>query len=72
MLLTCPIIPDDFCLSHGTHDVDHLTADRACLTGGEVAVVALLEVDAYLVGALHLKAVHGFLCFGYVDLIVIA
>lgn len=28
------------------HLLDHLTADRACLTGSQVAVVALLEVDA--------------------------
>ena len=46
MLLTSLVIPDDFCLSYGTHDVDHLSADRACFSGAEVAVVALLEVYA--------------------------
>ena len=30
------------------HFLDHLSADGACLSGAEVAVVALLEVDAYL------------------------
>ena len=53
------------------HYVDHLTADRTCLTAGKVAVVALLEVYANFVGALHLEAVHCFLCFGNIDLIVV-
>ena len=30
--------------SYGFHVLDHLTADRACLTGGELTVIALLEV----------------------------
>ena len=47
-----------------THHIDHLTADRACLTGGEVAVVALLEVHAYLVGCLHLESFESLSAFG--------
>ena len=31
------------------HLLDHLAADRAGLAGGQIAVVALLEVDADLV-----------------------
>ena len=31
------------------HFLDHLAADRAGLAGGQIAVVALLEVDANLV-----------------------
>ena len=34
--------------SYGTHLLDHLAADAAGLTGGQVAVVALLQVDANL------------------------
>ena len=32
--------------SYGTHLLDHLAADGTGLAGGQVAVVALLEVDA--------------------------
>ena len=32
--------------SYGTHLLDHLAADAACLTGGQIAVVTLLEVHA--------------------------
>ena len=34
--------------SYGAHVLDHLAADRAGLAGGQIAVVALLEVDADL------------------------
>ena len=34
--------------SYGTHLLDHLAADGAGLAGGQVAVVAVLEVDADL------------------------
>ena len=34
--------------SFGTHLLNHLAADRAGLAGGQIAVVALLEVDADL------------------------
>ena len=34
--------------SYGTHLLDHLAADGAGFTGGEVAVVAVLQVDAHL------------------------
>lgn len=34
--------------SYGTHLLDHLAADGTGLAGGQVAVVALLEVDANL------------------------
>ena len=32
--------------SYGTHLLDHLAADGACLAGGQVAVVAVGQVDA--------------------------
>ena len=34
--------------SYGAHVLDHLAADGAGLTGGQVAVVALLQVHAHL------------------------
>ena len=34
--------------SYGTHLLDHLATDGTGLAGGQVAVVALLEVDADL------------------------
>ena len=33
--------------SYGTHLLDHLAADGAGLAGGQVAVVAVLEIDAH-------------------------
>ena len=42
------IIPRKFRGSYGAHVLDHLTADAACLAGGKVAIVALLQVDADL------------------------
>ena len=44
--------------SFGTHFLNHLAADRAGLAGGQIAVVALLEVDANLAGGFHLELVH--------------
>ena len=41
----CPLIIRS---SYGCHDVDHLTTDRASLTGSQIAVIALLQVDANL------------------------
>ena len=35
-----------FCSSSGTHALDHLAADGACFTGGQVAVVTVGQVDA--------------------------
>ena len=34
--------------SYGSHLLDHLATDRTCLLGGQLTVVALLEVDANL------------------------
>ena len=44
-----PVIPYEFHCSYGTLVLDHLAADGTGLAGGQVAVVALLEVDADLV-----------------------
>ena len=42
------IFPDESRGSYGAHVLDHLTADGAGFAGGEVAVVAVLKVDANL------------------------
>jgi len=34
--------------SFGTHLLDHLAADGACFPGGQVAVVAVGQIDAHL------------------------
>ena len=49
-LMSCssPVLTDIVRSSCGTHLLDHLAADRAGLAAGQVAVVALLEVDADL------------------------
>ena len=46
------------------HLLDHLPTDGPCLARGEVAVVALVEVDTNLVGGLHLELVECLLGLG--------
>ena len=43
-----PVGPVERLGSYWTHVFDHLAADGAGLAGGQVAVVALLQVDANL------------------------
>ena len=43
-----PALPFGVHASYGPNLLDHLAADGAGLAGGQVAVVALLEVDADL------------------------
>ena len=45
-----PALPLVLRTSYGTHLLDHLAADGAGFAGGQVAVVAVLEVDADLIG----------------------
>ena len=42
------IFPDESRGSYGAHVLDHLAADGAGFAGGQVAVVAVLQVDADL------------------------
>ena len=42
------------------HLLNHLAADRASLLGGQVAIVALLQVDAHFVRSFHLETVKTF------------
>ena len=66
----CSLEKDLFHGSYGRHDIDHLTADRACLTGGEIAVVALIKSYAYFARGFHLELLKSSLCFGNHNLIV--
>ena len=49
-----------FCLLNKL--LDHLTADGACLLGGQVAVVAFVEVNANFAGGFHLEVMQCLLC----------
>ena len=53
------------------HLLDHLAADGAGFTAGQVAVVAVGQVDANFLGSLHLETVHCLACLRNIDLIVI-
>ena len=53
------------------HLLDHLAANGAGFAGGQVAVVAVGQVDANFLGSLHLELVHGFLGLGNIDPVVI-
>lgn len=48
MSCSSPVLTDIVRSSYGCHLLDHLAADGAGLAGGQIAVVALLEVDADL------------------------
>ena len=48
MPLRRPVFPVEARLSYGAHVLDHLAAHGASLTAGQVAVIALLQVDADL------------------------
>ena len=60
----------DFECSYGSDVLDHLAADGAGLTGGQVAVVAVLEIHADLGSGLLLELVHGLTGLGDVDAVV--
>ncbi len=53
------------------HLFDHLSADRACLLGGQVAVVALLKIYADFIGGFHLKAIESLTSLGNESLIAL-
>ena len=58
--------------SYGAHVLDHLAADGASLTGGQVAIVAILQIDPNLASGLHLELVHCLAGFGDVDRVAVA
>ena len=57
--------------SYGTHLLDHLAADGACLTGSQVTVVAVGQIDADFLGSLHFELLHSLLSLGNIDPVVI-
>ena len=57
--------------AYGTLVFDHLAADGAGFAGGQVAVVAVGQVDADFLSCLHLEAVHGLTGLGNVQLVVV-
>ena len=56
---------------YGTILFDHLAADGAGLTGGQVTVVTIGQVDAHFGCSLHLEAVHCLTGLRNIDLIVL-
>ena len=50
MPYSCSVVTYVTRSSYGRHLLHHLSADRAGLTGGQVAVVAARQIDADLVG----------------------
>ena len=56
--------------SYGTILFDHLAADGAGLTGGQVTVVTVLQVDAHFLCSLHLELLHSSLSLGNIDLVI--
>jgi hypothetical protein len=63
----CSALPIKSRTTYGTHLLDHLPTHGAGFAAGQVAVVALLEVDADLIGGLHLELLHALLGLGDVD-----
>ena len=53
------------------HLLDHLAADGAGFAAGQVAVVALLQVNADFGCGCHFELVHGLPGFGNVQLVVV-
>ena len=57
--------------SYGTAFFDHLAADGAGFTAGQVTVVTVGQVDAHFGSSLHLEAVHSLAGLGNIDLVVV-
>ena len=70
MSLRDAIVTFEFYSSCGFHVLDHLAADGAGFTGGQVTVVTVGQVDADLGSGLHLELVHCLTGLGDVDLVV--
>ena len=51
------------------HLLDHLTADRTCLAGGQLTVVTLVESYADFACCFHLEFLQCFLCLGNKSLV---
>ena len=60
-----------FRISYGAHLLDHLAADGAGFTAGQVSIVAILEVNADFGSGFHLELVHSGTGLGDVELVVV-
>ena len=63
--------PVESCRLYGPNLLDHLAADGAGLSGGEVAIIAVGQVDADFGSGLHLELVHSLTGLGDVELVVV-
>lgn len=70
MLVYIPICPVYHYCSYWTYMFDHLAADRTGLAAGQVAVVALLQIDAHLLWCvfttkivIFLRSIHTKVCY---------
>ena len=66
-----PTFPSKNFASLGCPVLDHLAADAAGLTGGQVTVVTVGQIDAHFLCSLHLELVHGFLSLGNIDPVIV-
>ena len=64
MLVYIPICPVYHYCSYWTYMFDHLAANGTGLTAGQIAIVALLQVDANLRSGFHLELVQGLASLG--------
>ena len=62
MTHSCTVCPFIVRSSYGTHLLDHLAADGAGLAGGDIAVIAVLEIYADLVCSFHFELLHCLAC----------
>jgi hypothetical protein len=53
------------------HFLNHLSADVACLLGGQIAVITLFEGYSDIGGCFHFETIEGFPSVGYNCLIII-
>ena len=66
----CSVSPFETRSSYGTHLLDHLAAHGTGLAAGQVAVVALLQIDAHLLWCvfttkivIFLRSIHTKVCY---------
>ena len=70
MIKCCPIFTFKTRDSYGCHLLDHLAAHGTGLAAGQVAVVALLQIDAHLLWCvfttkivIFLRSIHTKVCY---------
>ena len=76
-MLSCNSVHISVSLLHAVlvgldHLLDHLAADGTGLTAGEVAVVAVLQIDADFGSGFHLELIHGLAGTGINQMIAVS